>query len=84
MADRPTDKLESAVTKPYRTARSAVEGMQNLDPLPILEALQRMIMGEHRVPRIDEPLPRIDPATGQVIEPPGGPMGRKNGIFGPK
>lgn len=85
MADKkPSRDMLGGITRQGTREGGPARLFESMDPKPMLEMLQKMIMGEQRVPRLNEPLPRIDPATGQVIEPPGGPMGRRGGIFGQK
>ncbi len=74
MANNPADELARNITKELTPA--GISGLNKYDPMPVIDMLKRMLQGgQGRTPGLNEPLPRFDPRTGGIIEPPSGPMG---------
>ena len=76
MADNSVDELGRNIAKELTPLGRS--NMGKFDPAPMLEMLKKWMLQDQkrgRTPRLDEPLPRFDPRTGGIIEPPSGPMG---------
>jgi hypothetical protein len=79
MADKqPGRDLLTGITRQGTFEGGPARMFEAMDPLPLIQMIQRMLRGNQpRTPRLDEKLPRFDPKTGGIIEPPGGPMGQQ-------
>jgi hypothetical protein len=72
----PASELAKSITKELTPA--GIAGFNKYDPMPVIDMLKRLMKSGKQPPRLTDPLPRFDPRTGGIIEPPGAPMQRGN------